>query len=307
MNILVVGAGAMGSLFAGLLTEAGHSVTLFEAIGERVSAIRKEGIQIEKDGRTRSAAPAMVTGDSSALGETDCVILFVKAFDTAQAIHDIAPVLTDDTTVVTLQNGLGNIEQIHERVREDRIVAGTTAHGATLIGPGRIRHAGEGESVIGPVCEQGAAAAESIASLLKSAGIATSVHPDIHSVLWGKLLINVGINPLTAIMRIKNGQILDFPTLREVMHDAVRECAAVADKKGISIPYADPVEKVESVCRATAGNISSMHQDILAGRKTEIDYINGAVIRHGEDAGCPTPVNHVLAGLVKTLERLNMA
>ena len=130
---------------------------------------------------------------------------------------------------------------------------------------------------------------------------------NIHSVLWGKLLINIGINPLTAIMKVKNGQLLNYPSLLDILHEAVTEGCTVAKKLGIEIPFPDPVEKVKNVCAATSNNFSSMLQDILAHRKTEIEYINGSVVKYGKKALVPTPVNRILVGIVSSIEKLGLS
>jgi 2-dehydropantoate 2-reductase len=304
MKIAIIGAGAMGCLFAGMLKRAGLDVWLIEKNKERVDAVIKGGLTLEqKEGRWHSAFDT-ITSAPETVGFADLIIIFVKAYDTGAAVKAASPFIPENTTVVTLQNGLGNIEAIAESVADKQILAGTTAHGATLLGHGHIRHAGIGDTVIGPNNPSGTERAHAVKELFEGAGISTFLSDDISSVLWGKLIVNIGINPLTAIMRIKNGQILKSPHLVSIMHSVVQEGMTVAEKLGIVLPFPDPVKKVEDVSRATAENISSMHQDVKAGRKTEIAHINGAVTAAGQKVNVPTPVNSMLTDLVLSMEQI---
>jgi 2-dehydropantoate 2-reductase len=304
MKTVIVGAGAMGCLFAGMLSKAGLEVWLLDKNAERVEEVIDRGLLIEQaDGKWHTPFDT-ITSNPETIGTADIVIIFVKAYDTGRAVKAVSPAVSEKTTVLTLQNGLGNIEKIRETVPEEQIIAGTTAHGSTLLGVGHVRHAGIGETVIGPVNASGRDRPQAVKELFEDAGISTALTKDINSVLWGKLLVNIGINPLTAIMRIKNGQILDCPPLVSIMHRAVDEGVTVAGKLGISIPFSDPAKKVEQVCKATSENISSMHQDIKAGRKTEIAHINGAVVQYGKKVNIPTPVNSMLTGLVQSIEKI---
>jgi len=249
---------------------------------------------------------ASIDTDAGRIGSADLIILFVKAYDTESAICAAGHAVSEKSAVVTLQNGLGNIEAIQSAVPGDQIVAGTTAHGATMLGDGRIRHAGVGETVIGPVGNCPDEKLQKICTLFRKAGINTSVSQDICSVLWGKLIINAGINPVTAVMNVKNGTIPRNRHLCAVMHSLVDEVRSVAVKMNIALPFGDPRKKVADVCRATAENVSSMLQDIRAGRKTEIDNINGAVVEYGKTAGVATPVNSMFTGLVHALEKQHL-
>lgn len=297
-KIVIVGPGAMGCLFAARLGAAGHEVWLLARTARQAGLLREQGLCIEEEKTVRRMPWRTVTDDAARIGRADAVLLCVKAYDTEQALRSVAPCIGAGTTVVTLQNGIGHTDCIARFAPPERIVAGTTAHGATRLGEGHVRHAGTGETVIGCLHPAARPAAEYMQRIFSEAGILTVIAEDIHAALWGKLIVNAGINPLTAIFKIRNGLILDSPDLQTVMRKAVAEAWTVANRLGIRLPYADPVSKVLDVCRATAGNISSMHQDILAGRQTEIDYINGAIVHHGRTLGVPTPVNSLLVGLV---------
>lgn len=307
MKIVIAGPGAMGSLFAGMLCKAGYTVWLLARNEHRVRGILKAGLILETESQVWHTGLTTITSNPEAIGTADILIICVKAYDTAKAIHQALPVISEKTTVLTLQNGLGNIEKICEAVSSDQVLAGTTAHGATLLGDGHVRHAGTGETVIGAVNPAGRHRAGAVQKVFADSGIITTVSDTITSVLWGKLLINAGINPLTAIMRIKNGQILKYPSLCSIMRRAVAEVCDITDALKITLPFTDPVKRVEEVCRATADNISSMHQDIIAGRKTEIDHINGCVVSFGQTLHVPTPVNSMLTGLVKSIEQIQLS
>ena len=302
MKIVIAGAGAMGCLFAGLLAGAKHELCLLEKDERRVDAIRCSGLSVERDGTELPVSMPAISSRACDAGIADLLLLLVKAYDTEHAVQACLPAIGPHTTVLTLQNGLGNIEAIKRYVPQSLILAGTTAHGATLLGNGWVRHAGSGDTVIGALAPEGAMRAYAVQEVFRCAGIPTSVAEDIQSVLWGKLLVNVGINALTAIMGVKNGRVEDTEHLHAVMRRAVLEGAAVALRLGISLPYPDPVERTAEVCRATAENISSMNQDIRSGRRTEIDSINGAVAAYAKRLGIATPVNRILTSLVKFFE-----
>ena len=304
MKVVVVGAGAMGCLYAGMFLKSGIEVWLFEKNPEHIAAVKKNGLFVEYANGRLQAPFNNITSDPKEIGTADLIIVFVKAYDTSAAMVDSREVVSDNTTVLTLQNGLGNVEKIREFVSEEQILAGTTAHGATLIGHGHVKHSGIGETVIGGFSDDCRQRALSVKEIFDRAAINTVISDDIYSALWGKLMINIAINPITAIMRIKNGQIIKNPYLVEIMRQSVGEALNVFEKLGIGALISDPVERIEQVCCATSENISSMLQDIKAGRRTEIDYLNGAVVEYGIKVGIPTPVNKILTCLVRSLEKM---
>ena len=211
--------------------------------------------------------------------------------------------LGEETVGLTLQNGLGNVERIAEIVGRQRLVGGTTAHGATVLEEGRVRHAGSGHTVLGDLVGSSNEKASSLVDLLGQCGIEATTTDDLDGLIWSKLIINVGINALTAITRMRNGELPAQDESRMLMAAAVEEAVKVAKAAGIRLLDGNPMDRVEEVCRATAPNISSMLQDILRRERTEIDYINGAVVSLGEHLNIPTPVNQVLTHLVRTIEQ----
>lgn len=304
MKTVIVGAGAMGTLMAAKLCMSGHGVWLFEINPERVTQIREKGIVLEDAAGRQQVASVRVTSDPEALGTVDTAVFLVKSFDTDAAVRRVRPSFSEKTTVLTLQNGLGNIEAIQSLVPANQILAGTTSHGALLVDHGHVRHTGTGDTFVGEVDINQASHLEKIIELFSGSGIAVMVADDIYALLWAKLLVNICINPLTAITGITNGQLPEMPHLMAVVQKVLAEGMQVASAVGVRLPSETPLDKVLAVCRNTASNRSSMLQDVLAGRKTEIDYINGAVVRLGKQHGVSVPVNRILVHLVKSIEQV---
>jgi len=303
MKIAIIGAGAMGSLFGGRLALAGEEVWLLDVWEEHVRAIREKGLAIATAAGDLTARPQATTNPAD-IGKAELVIVFVKSAATRAAAETAAGLLGPQTAVLTLQNGYGNAEAIAEVVGAARVIAGTTAQGATLLGPGRIMHGGGGDTHIGELGGGRTARLAKVAACLTRAGIQTVADDNVASLIWGKLVVNVGINALTAITGLKNGELADHDETRQVLALAVEEAVKVADAAGVKLPYDNAVEKVLAVAVATAQNRSSMLQDLSGGRRTEIDAINGALVREGERVGVATPVNKVLTLLIKALEKL---
>lgn len=292
----------MGSLFGGLLAADGHEVTLVDVWEAHVRTIQDEGLRIETpDGDARTVDVRAVT-DPTETGPPDLALVFVKSTQTEAAVADAAPVLGEGTEVLTLQNGLGNPERIAGYVPEERVIAGVTAHGSTLAGPGRVIHAGSGPTTVGRYFAANDAAVRDIADALTGAGIETSVTDDVGAAIWEKVLVNVGINAATALARVDNGLLAETDPGRRLVEAAVTEAAAVARAEGRTVRE-DVVEYVTDLAAATGENRSSMRQDVEAGRETEIEYLNGAVVDRGDEAGVAVPVNRTLADLVRLAER----
>lgn len=300
MNIIVIGAGAMGSLFGAMLVEAGEKVTLLDIRRDHVDAVNTRGLSIERDGRRRLVR-IQATSDAEWNGPADLTIVFVKSIHTAAAAQTASRLAGQTGLVITLQNGMGNADTLAAAMTPSQVIAGTTSHGATFLEPGAICHAGVGDTIIGPLAMAGMTGAEKVAEHFCRAGIATRVVEDVHSVLWAKLLVNVGINAITALTGIANGQLLNQEQTRQLSRAAVEEAMTVARAQGITID-GDPVEKVFQVAAATGLNRSSMGQDVDNQRMTEIDAINGFIVKSAETAGVEVPVNRTLAALVETLQ-----
>jgi len=301
MKIVIVGPGAMGCLFAHYLSKTKEELWILDKSKDRAARISQTGI-IVKGISGDWQIKVRVTTDINEIGKADLIIICVKSYDTKEAMMKARGLVDDNTSVLTLQNGIGNIEILSEIVGPDKVIAGVTSEGATLLDIGSIRHAGRGETVIGRMDGKIPVQMRQIRELFNKVGLETKISRDIKSLLWSKLIINVGINALTATTRLHNGKLIEFEGTRKILRDAVTEASKIAKRKRIKLIYDDPLAKVEAVCEATATNVSSMLQDVLRKKRTEIDFINGVIVRLGQELGIPVPVNSLLVDLVKTIE-----
>ncbi|RJR19728.1 MAG: 2-dehydropantoate 2-reductase [Desulfobacteraceae bacterium] len=299
MDIAVVGPGAMGCLFAARLKQSGNNVTLVDYKEQRAAFISSEGVRIEGSSGSHVVSVPAAVGKMAVPPEV--IIVFVKATQTKKAAMNAATWAGPDSLVLTLQNGLGNMEILQEIFGIKRVAAGVTAEGGTLLEAGHVRHAGRGETIIGrPPGDAGKI--ERLVNALNGAGFSARLVDRVEELIWGKLLVNVGINALAAVTRLRNGDIPRIEPLRQIMADAVEEAMAVVRAKGVKLPYENPLQKVMDVCQATAVNLASMLQDVLRERTTEVEAINGAIVREASALGIPAPVNMALARIVKGIE-----
>ena len=297
MGLLVVGTGALACLFAARLAGSGNEVTMLGSWQEGLTALRQRGVRLrEMNGITRQY-PVTVTDGTNTRRKYNQAMVLVKSWQTERVAKQLERLLTTTGIALTLQNGFGNYETLKEALGQDRVALGVTTMGARMFEPGYVHHTGEGKVMIGFHPKLGG-----LGELLNKAGFHIEMISDPESLFWGKLVINAAINPLTALLRVPNGELLSRPAARELMLEAAGEAAMVATKQGIKLPYTDPADAVEEVARNTAANNSSMLQDVLRGTPTEIDAINGAIIRAGEALGVPTPVNRMLWRLVRGLD-----
>jgi len=304
MKIAIIGAGAMGCLYGAKLSLAPENkIFLINRWKEHVDALNAHGLLIESGGEFTKYENFTASTDVSGVGYADLAIICVKSTSTKQAMEEHIGVFGPDTAVLTLQNGLGNVELISEVIGSKNVIAGITAQGSTVLGPGKVRHAGVGKSVIGELDGNRTKRIENVCEMFNKADLETSISDDIMSVIWSKLMVNVGINALSGITKLHNGELLEHPEIAELLELAVTEGAAVARAKGIKLEFDDPVSRAKDVCVATAKNKSSMLQDILKKKKTEIDMINGAIVREGGKLGISTPVNLALMNLIKFIEK----
>lgn len=305
MKIAIIGSGAMGSLYGGFLAEAGNEVYFIDVYKEHIDNINRDGLWIEGTSGDRYIKGIKATDNPEEVGIVDLAIIFVKSTLTDVAIKQNIAVIGENTVVLTLQNGLGNIEKIKEVVNEKQIISGTTSHGANVMGPGRIRHAGHGETVIGELNGMITDRIQKIAKLFNDAKLGpVKISENVIGLIWDKLMANLGINAITALTGLKNGQILDYPEAEWIAVEAVKEGQRVAEAMGIKLNVEDPVEHFKEVARNTGANISSMLSDVLNKRKTEIDNINGAIVRLGQQYGVDTHVNNLLTKMVLLKEKL---
>lgn len=304
MKIAIIGAGAMGCLYGGKLSQSkDNQVYLLDIWKEHIDAINKQGLIMEEDGEPIIYSDVKASIHASEIGPADLVIVFVKSTLTRQAVQESQEVFGEDTLVLTLQNGLGNVDIIGEEIGLSKVVGGTTAHGAYMKGPGEICHAGFGKTIIGELSGKTTERISNIANVFQSVGLETEISNNILGLIWDKLIVNVGINGLTAITGLHNGELLDHPELLDIMKEAIDEGIAVAKAKNIELSSQDPYGHTLEICKNTATNKSSMLQDIINKRRTEIDMINGGILREGEKLGISTPVNGVLTNLIKYWEK----
>lgn len=301
MRIAIIGPGAVGCTLGAYLSRAGREVVFLAPDEAEAERLARRGLDVEGV-RGSFHVPAAATCDASRVGPVELAIVATKAYDTAQAMWQHAAVVGPATMVATFQNGLGNVEAIGGVVGPARVLGGTTALGANLLGPGRVHHAGEGDTFVGEPSGGISGRAEHVARVLTEAGIPTAAVPDVTVRIWAKLAINAGINALTALLRVRNGVLARHPETLALLESAVRETAAVARARGIPLEAEMLVERAREVARRTADNVSSMLADVLAGRRTEIAEINGAVAVAARETGVPAPVNEALAVLVCATE-----
>lgn len=299
MEFLIVGPGAMGCLFAAKLHVAGFNVAIFDYNSTRAGIINKNGISIEGvSGQLKVMVPVIT--ELSGI-DPDMVLICVKSNKTGDVAKGLKDKIPEKTLFATLQNGLGNVETLKEILGDNKIIGGVTSEGATSLGIGKIRHAGTGSTIFGPEKDFGKSL-EELASAFNKSGFSTTSSDNVDDLIWGKLIVNVGINALTAITGLKNGRLPEYEGSLSIMKQAVAEAVAVSKAKKINLAFDDPFQKVLEVCKNTAGNIASMLQDVLNKRPTEVDYINGAICKEGQKTGIPTPVNQILTDLIRTIQ-----
>jgi len=302
IRVAVLGAGAVGCYFGGMLARAGHDVTL---IGRplHVDAIRKGGLHFEGLAFDERIALRAST-EAQAVRGARLVLFCVKSTDTESAAAQIASSLDADAIVVSLQNGVDNAERIRARVTQ--VVFPAVVYVATeMAGPGHLKHHGRGDLVIGapgrPLAPPQAEALECVRRWFTEAGVPVAISGNVTGELWTKLVVNCAYNAISAIAQLPYGAMLAAAGIREVMRDVVSEAFAVAAARGVLMP-ADLLTMVYGIAEAMPAQYSSTAQDLARGRATEIDHLNGFLVREGEALGVPVPVNRALHALVKLLE-----
>jgi 2-dehydropantoate 2-reductase len=293
VQIAVMGAGAVGCYYGGMLSRAGHAVTLIGRAGH-VDAIRRAGLRLETRSFDERVAVAASTEASAAAGAR-LVLCCVKSGDSEAAAVQLAPQLAADAVVLSLQNGVDNAARLQAKLAQ-RVIPTVVYVGTEMAGPGHIRHHGRGELVLGATPESA-----ELAALLCAAGIPATVSPNVNGELWAKLILNCAYNALSAITRLPYGVLRRLDGVEAVMRDVVAECLAVARAGGIVVP-GDAWEAVERIARTVPQQYSSTAQDVMRGKPSEIDHLNGFVAREGARLGIPTPVNRALWVAVKGIE-----
>ena len=305
MHFLLVGPGALGCLLSSVVVKGmriDDRLTILDHHAARASHLNKEGIIYHLDEQQLRFSVTAVSAPQI-LDQVDVVLLCVKSYDVINSLKFCESILAKNTLLVLLQNGISHLD-IQEHLHEAAAAFGTTTEGATLLGPGQVRHAGRGVTYLGfltPADMQAAKLLQSTQEVFSAGGLHTLLTGNILTRLWAKLFVNVGINALTAILGCHNGELLTLPGIDQRMKAAVDEAVRIAGKKNIPI-LDDPYQTARIVCSKTAKNISSMLQDVREKRRTEIDAINGAVVTLGQGTGISTPENVLLCRQIKEME-----
>ena len=232
----------MGQLYGGLLAEGGFDVTLVDVWKEHMDAVNERGLSIEAAGKERIIKNIRGTTDPAEAGKADLIVVFVKSTATSEAMKGAMSLVGPDTTVLTLQNGLGNLEKLVRVAGKERVIAGITGHGSTLLGPGKIRHAGQGDTIMGEPDGTLSDRLKKIGAMFEKSNIPVKLSKNVIGLIWGKLLVNVGINALTAVTGLRNGRMTELPEAEELLVLAVKEGIEVALAAGIRLETDDPVE-----------------------------------------------------------------
>ena len=295
-SILVMGTGAMACLYSARLAAAGANICMLGTWADGLQALRRDGVRIVEEDSQEHAFPVRAADDPIECTGARLAMVLVKSWQTERVARQLKQCLAEDGLALTLQNGIGNYETLVAALGTERVAAGVTTLGATLLQPGLVRQAGHGVIVLNGHPHLGP-----LVAWLRKAGCEVEFTTDLKSLIWGKLVVNAAINPLTALLGVPNGELLNRGPARALLAGAAQEAAAVAVAQGIQLPYPDPVATVEGVAARTAQNRSSMLQDVRRGAPTEIDAICGAIVRAGEQSGVPTPINRALWQLVSAL------
>jgi 2-dehydropantoate 2-reductase len=304
MKMAVIGAGAMGGALAAEAALAGHDVHVLDVSAELVTAVRERGIAVTVDG-AEVTGKVQASTDPASIGPAELVVIFVKAQHTAAAAASIAALRGPGTVVASLQNGWGNADVLAREAGTEGLVFGVTYNSCSSAGLARVRHTGRGETVIGSYAGDaaGTAAAERAAQALTSAGWACRVTPEVRTEIWKKLILNAATLPTAALTGLAAGELAAAPAMSDLVDATAQEACAVARGLGLGIDPAERLEAIHRVLAAAGPGKASMLQDAEARRKTEVEVINGAVVREADRLGIDVPVNRALAALISGLER----
>ncbi len=297
MKIYVIGSGAMGSLYGGLLHRSGADVTLVDIWREHVEAINRHGLRLEGiSGDLNLGLKATVEPRES--GIADVVFIQVNTYSTLAAAQTAKKLLKDSGHAITFQNGAGNVETLCEVLGKPRVVGGLSYHSAAVAGPGQVMHTHRGPTWLGELDGSTTPRLRALADMLEKAGLQPTMVDNIMSFIWTKFVHNSAINPVCAALDLRVGEIPRTPGADELQTKVIEEAIAVLKAKGIELADPDPVKTIKEFCKAKF-NKPSMLQHMQAGKETEIDSLNGTIARLGRELGIPTPYNEALTWVVK--------
>lgn len=308
MKIAILGAGAMGSLYASYLVSQ-HEVTLIDSYENKVNAINTLGITKVNHDHTKEHFTCRAVVSGTDIGIQDLLIIFVKSIHTYQAVSENAGLIGENTIVMTLQNGAGNNRDIAHFVAQKNIIVGTSTHNSVSMELDKFYHSGCGPTNVGPdlLTEESLLKTQMIADMLRRCGLEVNVIENVQKVLWQKLMVNCGINALTAVADCRIGDVKENPHLWNICQHIVNECVLVAEADGTHFEADDALAIVKKVCENDASGYSSMYQDHKNKRTTEIDKINGVIAGLGREYGIPTPYNDIIVTQVHALEHKNLS
>ena len=301
MRIYMIGAGAMGGVYGGLLTRAGYAVTLIDPREDHIRKIQSEGITIEGARGTHVIRlPAQI--DHAGLPPADLAIVFTDANSTRDAAKAARQLLKSDGFALTLQNGIGNVEALVAELGSERVIAGVSMNSAANPEAGRSAYTNVGMTSIGELDGRDTPRVKQVAVMLNKAGIPTEIIPDPMNWIWGKFVLNCGVNALTAVTGLRSGEMFRTPEVSALQDRVIDEIMAVVERKKLMLPEKDPRKKIKDHCRIRY-NKPSMMQHIEQGRRTEIDALNGALVREAKALGIATPYNEAVVAVIKGLEK----
>ena len=305
MKILIAGAGAMACLTGGKLKASGEEVRLYNRLNSHVETINKQGLRIVEKDNSVTQIELEIVQDVKADEQVDVLLVLLKAQANEAVLGKLRGKLAEDTIIVTMQNGIGNAETIQQLFPKNTVISGTLGHGASVEHDGTILHRGWGTNYLGGI-EEGRAGKtlEAFAEKLNKAGMKTAVSPDVHAVIWNKLFVNAAYNSITALTRLKNGDIINTQEGEGLLRTVTEEAVLVARAEGVDADAEAVIEECLRMGRQDIGsNKSSMLMDILKKRQTEIEAINGGIVKLGKKHGIETPVNASLAALIRIIEQ----
>ena len=302
MKIGIVGAGAMGCIYGGILGDAGNEIWLLDVWKEHIETIRARGVRVQGASGDRTVR-VNATLEPGEAGPCELVVVATKGYDTEAAVQSAAPMFSSDTLVLALQNGLGNVERMARLIGSTNLLVGiASGFGASIVGPGHAHHNGWDAIHMGEFRGGITGRLNSVADSWRKAGFNVRVFEDIQPLIWGKLMGNVGFSPVCTVTGLDHAEVLAGPAW-SITEALVKEAASVAEAKGIRLPYGDPVAWVREFGAKMPHARTSMYHDLMHGRRTEVDSINGGVVSEAEALGMPVPVNRTMVNLVQALER----
>jgi len=305
MKIGIIGAGAMGSVYAGLMADAGHDVWMFDSWAAHVAAVNANGLRVEGASGDRISRPR-ATSDATEAGVVELAIVATKAMQTAAAVEAARPMIGPETPVLSLQNGLGNVERIQTLVDPKNVLCGIAGgFGAAMVGPGHVHHNGMEAINIAEAAGGVTPRVEKVADAWRDSGFTVGVYEDIWPVVWSKLMANIAVSATCALTGMRVGQVVENEWAWGLSLDCVREAAACAAAKGIKLLYPDPIAWVGDFTTKIPDAMPSMYQDVQAGRVSEIGSIHGGVVAEGAKLGVPTPTCAFMVRAVSALQEKN--